>query len=92
MKCHLVLIDPFRAARVAAAMYFLVGLAILPFLYFAFVLAPDGIGFSRGIILISPLLTSGIGYASTAVVCFFYNWLAGRLGGFEVDLHHQEHE
>jgi hypothetical protein len=90
MKYHLVRIDPFRAARVAAAMYFLVGLAILPFLYFAFVMAPDGIGFSRGVILLSPFLTSGIGYASTAVVCFVYNWLAGRLGGFEVDLHHQE--
>ena len=92
MKYHLTRIDPFRAARVAAAMYFLVGLVILPFLYFAFVVAPEGIGFSRTIILLSPFLTSGIGYASTAIGCFFYNWLAGRLGGFEVDLHRQERD
>ena len=90
MKFHLVRIDPFRAARVAAAMYFLVGLAILPFLYFAFVVAPTGIGFSLSIILLSPFLTSGLGYASTALGCMFYNWLAGRFGGLEVELHRQE--
>lgn len=90
MKYHLLRIDPFRAARIAGVLYFLVGLTILPFFYFAFVVAPEGIGFSRGIILLSPILISGIGYASTALGCFFYNWLAGRLGGFEVDLHGED--
>lgn len=89
MKYHLVRIDPFRAARIAAAMYFLVGLAILPFLYFAYVIAPDGLGFSRTVILLSPFLTSGLGYATTTLGCFFYNWVAVRLGGVEMDLSHQ---
>jgi hypothetical protein len=89
MQYHLVRIDPFRAARVAAALYFLVGLAILPFLYFAFVVAPDGLGFSASIILLFPFFISGMGFASTALGCYLYNRVAARLGGFEVHLHEQ---
>jgi len=87
MKYHLTRIDPFRAARVAAAMYFLVGVAILPFLYLAFVLAPTGIGFSAGMILLSPFLTAGLGFASTALGCVVYNWVTRHVGAFEIDLH-----
>lgn len=92
MKYHLVRIDPFRAARMAAAMYFLVGLAILPILYFAYVIAPEGIGFSATVILVSPFLTAGLGFASTALGCVFYNWLVGHLGGFEIELHRDAHD
>jgi hypothetical protein len=92
MKYHLVRIDPLRAARVAALMYFVVGLAILPVLYFVYVLAPEGIGFSTGMVLLSPFLTAGVGFASTAFGCLVYNWLAKHIEGFEIELHRHSHE
>ncbi len=89
MKYHLVRIDPLRAARIAAAMYFLVGLAILPFVYVAFVLAPDGLGFSLELVLLSPFLTAGLGFASTTLGCFVYNWMARRVDGVELEMHRE---
>ena len=85
MKQRLVRIDPLSAARVVGLLYFLVGLLALPFVYSMFVLTPEGIGFSPTIVLVEPFLLSGIGYASTAAGCVLFNWLAGRLGGLEVE-------
>jgi hypothetical protein len=86
VKQRLVRIDPLAAARVVGLLYFLIGLLALPFVYFMFVLTPEGIGFSPTIVLLEPFLLSGVGYASTAVGCVLFNWLAGRLGGLEVEL------
>lgn len=85
MKHRLVRVDPLCAARLVALLYFVFGLAALPFLYFVFVLTPEGIGFSAGVVLLEPLLLSGFGFATTVVACMTFNALAGRFGGLEVE-------
>lgn len=90
MKQRLVRIDPLSAARVVGLLYFLVGLLALPFVYSMFVLTPEGIGFSPTIVLVEPFLVSGVGYATTAVSCVLFNWLAGRFGGLEVEFDGEE--
>ncbi len=86
MRQRLVRVDPLCAARVIALLYFVLGLLALPFLYLGFVVSPEGVGFSPGVILLEPLLFSGFGFASTALGCGLFNALAHRFGGLEIEL------
>jgi len=81
MKSLPVQVDPFRAARVVAVLFFLVGLAVLPFLYYDLVVTPERLGFSKLIVFMVPFLISGIGFAATAIGCVAYNWWVGKAGG-----------
>ncbi|HEX5005041.1 MAG TPA: hypothetical protein VFV65_06980 [Gemmatimonadales bacterium] len=86
MKYRLVHVDPLCAARLVAVLCFVVGIAVLPFLYYGFVVAPQGRGFSRLVILLTPFLLAGCGLALSAIASGLFNWLAGRFGGLEVEL------
>jgi len=79
-------IDPLQAAKMAAVLYFLVGLLVTPFLYYAYVISPEGLGFGPGFVLSLPFLYAGIGFAFTALACGCYNLLARRMGGIEIEL------
>ncbi len=86
MKHRLMRVDPLCAARVIALLFFLVGVGVLPFLYYGFVLTPEGIGFSSTVVLIEPVLLSGLGFTMTLLTCVLFNWLTGRFGGLEIEL------
>lgn len=83
MRVHLTPIDPFRASRIAGIFGFLVGLAALPVLYYRFVVAPQNLGFSAGVILLVPFLVSGFAFAGATLGCILNNWLVRRWGGPE---------
>lgn len=85
MRQRLVHVDPLCAARLGAALALTFGLLALPFLYYAFVVAPVGIGFSPLVVLLSPVLLAGLGLTAAALACGLFNWLAARFGGLEVD-------
>lgn len=85
MKQRLVHVDPLCAARLGGLMGLLVGLLALPFLYLRLVVRPEGLGFSAGVVLLEPLLVSGIGFAFAVSGCLLFNWLAARFGGLEVE-------
>lgn len=78
MESQLARVDPFRAARVVAIVFLLVGLVALPFLYHDLVVTPEHLGFSKLVVFIIPFLLSGIGFATTALGCVLYNWLIDR--------------
>jgi len=86
MKQRLVRVDPLCAARVAALLTFLPGLAVLPFLHLAFVAEPERLGFSGTVVFLIPVLISGLAFALAAIGCFLFNWLASRFGGLEIEL------
>lgn len=86
MRQRITRVDPLGAARLAALLHFLIGLMILPFLYFAFVLTPTGIGFSAAMVLLVPVLLGGFAFALASVGCLLFNWLAGRYGGLEIEM------
>jgi hypothetical protein len=86
MVHRLVRVDPLQAAKISAALYFLVGLLVTPFFYFSYVIAPAGLGFTPGLIVGLPFLYAGVGFAFTALGCAVYNALARRLGGVEIEL------
>ena len=79
-------VDPLQAAKIAAALYFLVGLLVTPLLYYTYVISPVGLGFGPGFVLGLPFLYAGLGFAFTALACACYNALARRLGGVEIEL------
>lgn len=85
MKQRLVHVDPLCAARLGGLMGFLLGLMALPFIYLSFVVRPERLGFSAGLVLLEPLLVSGIGFAFAVLGCLLFNWLAARFGGLEVE-------
>ena len=85
MKQRLVHVDPLCAARLGAALSFTFGLLALPFLYYTFVVAPVGLGFSPLVVLLAPFLLAGLGLATAALACGLFNGLAARFGGLEVD-------
>jgi hypothetical protein len=86
MKHRLVRIDPLQAAKISAALYFLLGLLVTPFFYFSYVVAPEGLGFAPGFVFGLPFLYAGVGFAFTALGCGLYNALARWLGGVEIEL------
>jgi hypothetical protein len=83
---RLVRVDPLQAAKIAAALYFLVGLVVTPFVFYAYVISPVGIGFSPRFVLGLPFLYAGVGFAFTALASATYNALARWLGGVEIEL------
>lgn len=85
-------IGVFATARMAAALYGLMGLLFVPFFFLASMLSPGessglfglGVGLVGAVLL--PLLYAVIGFITTAIGCALYNGLAGVFGGIEVEV------
>jgi len=83
-----------QTANMAAMMYFVMSiLFILPFMFLASVLpdmsdsAGDGFDMFSGVILFFvPPLDAAMGWVATAIMCWFYNIVAGFVGGIAVEL------
>jgi hypothetical protein len=77
---------PHKTAKVAAAIYGLISIGIVPIVWLATLAAPGGFGLSGLFFLALPLLYAGFGYVFTAVGCMTYNWVVKHIGGIEVEL------
>lgn len=75
-----------QTAKVAGALYALMGLVLVPFFLLASMSFPEGMGFGMGLVLLMPILYGVFGYIFVAIGCAIYNFVAGYVGGIEVDL------
>jgi hypothetical protein len=76
-----------QTAKVAGALYALIGLVLVPIFLLISMVAPDqstgmGIGFSLAL----PIIYGLIGFIGTAIGCAIYNFVAKLVGGIEVEL------
>lgn len=75
-----------QTAKVVGVLYALLGLVFVPFLLIVAAVAPEQAGFGFGFALVVPVFYGVIGFIFTAITCALYNWVAGMLGGIEVQL------
>jgi hypothetical protein len=75
-----------QTAKVIAVLYALMGLIFVPFFLVAAAFAPRETGFGTGFALALPILYGGLGFIFTAIACAIYNFVAGFVGGIEVEL------
>lgn len=75
-----------QTAKVAAALYGLAGLILMPLFLAGALMEPKEDGITVGFALALPLVYAVLGYLATAVGCGLYNWLAGKIGGIEIEL------
>jgi hypothetical protein len=75
-----------QTAKVVGILYGLMGLIFLPILLLASMLSPNGLGYGIGFAIALPILYGICGFIFTAIACAIYNWVAGMVGGIEVDL------
>jgi len=80
-----------QTAKVAGLLYGLMGIILLPlFLIPAFLGADEG-GFPAAFAVVLPVLYGVFGYIFTALGCALYNWVAGKVGGIELNLDTEVH-
>ena len=75
-----------QTAKVVGVLYVIMGLLFLPFLLVAAAFAPRETGFGTGLALGLPIIYGVAGFIFTAVACAIYNFVAGFVGGIEVEL------
>jgi hypothetical protein len=91
-------VAPLQAGKMSAAMYGLISLLIVPFMFaamaFAGVAAKSGagqpplpmmLGMGVGMIIAIPVIYTVMGFLLGVIGAFIYNLLAGWLGGFELE-------
>ncbi len=78
-----------QTAKVAAALYAAMALLFVPIFYVIGLASGTGFGnlpFGGTFLLLLPVLYGVIGYVFVAIGCFIYNFVAGHVGGVEVEL------
>jgi len=75
-----------QTAKVVGALYALMGVVFVPFVLIASLIAPEKPGFGAGFALALPILYGVCGFIFTALGCVIYNFVAGLVGGIEVEL------
>ena len=75
-----------QTAKVVAVLYALMGVVFLPFFLLASAFSPKQTGFGTGFALALPIIYGVCGFIFTAVGCAIYNFVAGLVGGIEVEL------
>jgi branched-subunit amino acid transport protein len=75
-----------QTAKVAGALYGLMGLVFVPFFLLAAMFSPKAAGPGVGLALALPFFYALGGFIATAIACVLYNWVAGMIGGIEVEL------
>jgi hypothetical protein len=75
-----------QTAKVAGLLYGLMGIILLPLFMIPAFVGADGAGFPAAFALVLPILYGVFGYIFTAIGCALYNWVAGRVGGIELNL------
>jgi hypothetical protein len=75
-----------QTAKVIGVLYALMGLIFVPFLLIVSLYAPSKPGFGPGFALLLPIIYGVAGFIFTALGCVIYNFVAGLVGGVEVEL------
>lgn len=75
-----------QTAKVLGLLYALMALIFVPFLLLATRLSPEDDRFGVGFALAFPIIYGLIGFIFTAIGCALYNWIAGKVGGIEINL------
>ncbi len=87
MRHQIARVSVHQTAKVLAVIYGLIGLVFVPIMWLATSFAPDtGSNFGGAWVLIFPVMYAVFGYVFTAIGCLIYNWVAGMIGGIEVEL------
>jgi len=91
-------VNPMSVAKVAGALYGLMGLIIGACISLVFLAigasaqstrpggALVGMFFGAGAIVVAPIFYGVIGFVGAAVSALLYNFLAGNIGGIEIDV------
>jgi hypothetical protein len=81
-----------QTANMAAMLYFVMTVVFLvPFALIGGMLGDLGdFGFGGIVLFFLPPLYAAFGWIATALACWFYNIIAGFVGGFEVELELQD--
>lgn len=80
-----------QTSKIAAIVYFAIGILLIPFFYSA-MKSPPTPGdprldrMSPGLLLLLPFFYALFGYISTAIILFVYNRAAKSVGGVELDI------
>ena len=75
-----------QTAKVVAVLYALIGLVFVPIFLVVSMFTPNKEGPGTGFALLMPILYGLLGFVITAVSCAIYNFVAGLVGGIEVEL------
>ena len=86
MKHELVRIPPHQAGKIAAAVYGLLSLGLVPIFAMVMLAAPGKTGFGGLFFLLLPFLYAGFGYVFTALGAMTYNFVVKYTGGLEVEV------
>jgi hypothetical protein len=80
-------IDPLQAGKLAAAMYFVVGLVATPIALIGNFLSSDGQGeVPYALLIVLPLVYAILAFIFIPIFCWVYNQIANRLGGLKISL------
>jgi hypothetical protein len=75
-----------QTAKVVGVLYALIGVIALPFFLMASLFSHRQSAFGVGFALALPIIYGICGLIFTAIGCALYNWVAGIVGGIEVQL------
>lgn len=75
-----------QTAKVIAVLYALIGLVFVPIFLIVSMVSPDKSGLGMGFSLLMPILYGVLGFVFTAISCAIYNFVAGLVGGIELEL------
>ena len=75
-----------QTAKVIGALYALMGLVFVPIALIASMFSPNKSDFGAGFALALPIIYGVLGFIFTAIGCAIYNFVAGLVGGIEVEL------
>lgn len=87
MSQRITRVVPMSAAKLFGAMYFVIGIVAAPFLAIPALMAGGDQGSATGIglLLILPVIYGVMGFVGMAIFAWFYNVLAARIGGIEIE-------
>lgn len=86
MKYRLRRLSTHQTALVVGVAGALSSLLLLPFVLLTALFDPQGVMSGAWVLLLMPLVAFLYGYVATAVWCWFYNLIAGLIGGIELEL------
>ena len=75
-----------QTAKVVGVLYTLTGVVLVPFVLIAAMYSPNKSGLGPGVALLLPIIYGVAGFILTAIGCAIYNFVAGLVGGIEVEL------
>lgn len=75
-----------QTAKVAGALYTLLGVVLIPVVLVVAMFSPKEHAYGTGVAIALPILYGVSGFIFTAIGCAIYNFVAGFVGGIEVEL------